>query len=415
MGAEENESYLRSQINYRKQCLYYGAKICSSGFLGSNVREMSVFSKQRSISEPSHLPNRDRFLLPFSIGRKVVFELPYWQKVAARVYPNGLPEPESDDPTQWLFHGRPEESTAPLQVAVARLLGYRWPAELDEKMRLSKRARALVKRCEELARLADDDGIVCIPSVRGEEPAAERLEELLIAAGIKPGKARELACWTELDDWLRNSFFEEHCKLFHDRPFVWHIWDGRKRDGFHALINSHRVCEGRGKGRKLLESLTYAYLGEWITRQKDGVKRGEGGADDRLAAALELQKRLEAILEGAPPFDLFVRWKPLAEQPIGWEPDINDGVRMNIRPFLASDLPNGRAAQGCCAGNPISSGTKTAAKNQLVPRKSTRGSGTGMERPLTSWAPARNPTATAGMTATIRTRPSKRPATLRRW
>ena len=42
-----------------------------------------------------------------------------------------MPEPESDDPTQWLIHGRPESSTAPLQVAVARLLGYRWPAELE--------------------------------------------------------------------------------------------------------------------------------------------------------------------------------------------------------------------------------------------------------------------------------------------
>ena len=66
------------------------------------------------------------------------------------------------------------------------------------------------------------------------------------------------------------------------------------------------------------------------------MKRGEGGAEDRLAAALELQKRLKAILEGEPPFDIFVRWKPLHEQPIGWEPDINDGVRINIRPFLAS-------------------------------------------------------------------------------
>jgi hypothetical protein len=76
------------------------------------------------------------------------------------------------------------------------------------------------------------------------------------------------------------------------------------------------------------------------------VKRGEEGAEGRLAAAVELQNRLKAILDGEPPFDLFVRWKPLARQPIGWEPDINDGVRMNIRPFLASDLPGGRTGAG---------------------------------------------------------------------
>jgi len=303
----------------------------------------------------------------------VPFDLAHWQQVAARKYPDGLPEPESDGPTQWLFHGRPEESTAPLQVAVARLLGYRWPAELDDKMRLSKRARTLVERCDELLKFADDEGIVCIPSVRGEEPAAERLLTLLSACGITPGKVRELARGADLDDWLRNGFFEEHCNLFHDRPFVWHIWDGRKRDGFHALVNYHKLCEGggpasakatagQGKGRKLLESLTYSYLGEWITRQKDGVKRGEDGAEDRLAVALELQKRLVAILEGEPPFDLFVRWKPLADQPVGWEPDINDGVRVNIRPFLASDLPAGRTGAGVLRWKPNIKWTKDRGK-----------------------------------------------------
>jgi hypothetical protein len=299
---------------------------------------------------------------------KVPFDPAHWKKIAAEKYPNGLSEPESDDPTQWLFHGRPEESTAPLQVAVVRLLGYRWPAELDDKMRLSKRARALVKRCDELAEFADNDGIVCIPSVRGEEPATERLLAQLAVAGIKPAKVRELAGEADLDDWLRNGFFEEHCKLFYDRPFVWHIWDGRKRDGFHALVNYHKLCEAGGKGRKLLESLTYSYLGEWISRQKDGVKRGEGGAEDRLAAAMELQKRLEAILEGEPPFDIFIRWKSLSEQPIGWQPDINDGVRMNIRPFLASDLPAGRTGAGVLRWKPNIKWTKDRGKEPERPK-----------------------------------------------
>jgi hypothetical protein len=149
---------------------------------------------------------------------------------------------------------------------------------------------------------------------------------------------------------------------------VWHIWDGRKRDGFHALVNYHELCEDGGKGRKLLESLTYSYLGEWITRQKDGVKRGEGGAEDRLAAALELQKRLEAILEGEPPFDIFVRWKPLAEQAIGWEPDIKDGVRLNIRPFLASDLPAGRTGAGVLRWKPNIKWTKDRGREPERPK-----------------------------------------------
>ena len=107
-----------------------------------------------------------------------------------------------------------------------------------------------------------------------------------------------------------------------------------------------------GRGRRLLESLTYSYLGDWIARQRDGVKRGEGGAEDRLAAALELQKRLVAILEGEPPFDILVRWKPIESQAIGWEPDINDGVRLNIRPFMAQDIPGCNKGAGILRAKP---------------------------------------------------------------
>jgi len=56
---------------------------------------------------------------------KVPFDLERWQRVAEETGP--LPEPSSDDPTQWLFEGRPDQSTASLHVAVGRLLGYRWP------------------------------------------------------------------------------------------------------------------------------------------------------------------------------------------------------------------------------------------------------------------------------------------------
>jgi len=138
---------------------------CTSGLFGERVRQID------------HNLN----VTPATL-LKVPFDLEEWQGAADR-----LPEPESDDPTQWLFHGRPDEAQegTELQVAVARLLGYRWPAELDDKMRLSKRARALVKKCGELAKFADNDGIVCIPAVRGEEPAAERLLKLLAACGIE--------------------------------------------------------------------------------------------------------------------------------------------------------------------------------------------------------------------------------------
>jgi len=134
-----------------------------------------------------------------------------------------------------------------------------------------------------------------------------------------------------LEDWLRNGFFEQHCKLLHQRPFIWHIWDGRK-DGFGVLVNYHKL------NHQLLERITYTYLNDWIKRQEDGAARGEGGAEARLITAKELQKKLKLILEGEPPYDIFVRWKPIEQQPIGWNPDLNDGVRLNIRPFVEAEV-----------------------------------------------------------------------------
>ncbi len=322
----------------------------------------------RKIDQKRNITNATLVKAPFDIDR--------WTQVARERFPSGLPKPYSNDPTQWIFHGHPTGSVfwdedskrtthgrlrsdaTVLQIAVARLIGYRWPSELDPNMMLDDKQREWVARCIELYQFEDEDGIVCIPSVRGEPVASERLLKLLyMAYGDDWNEAILSKLLTEsgspsLDDWLRNRFFEEHCKLFHHRPFIWHIWDGRKRDGFHALINYHKLAEADGKGRRLLESLAYSYLGDWIARQQDGVKRGEEGAEGRLEAARLLKDYLAAILEGEPPLDLFVRWKPLAEQPIGWEPDISNGVRINIRPFMAQDLPNGKKGAGLLRSKP---------------------------------------------------------------
>jgi hypothetical protein len=263
---------------------------------GEYTRSLRIFNQALAVGSPQALID-------------VPFDLAHWQAVAAEKYPNGLPEPHSDDPTQWLFKGDIATSTDPLQVAVARLLGYRWPDQPKDD--------AVVDP------LVDDDGIVCLPGVRGEAPAAERLADLLRAVGYKME--------VDLAVWLRDKFFDEHCKRFHQRPFLWHIWDGRK-DGFSALVNYHKLTY------KALENLTYSYLSDWITAQAADAKSERPGADLRLAAAQALQAKLKLILAGEDPYDIFVRWKPLHEQAIGWHPDLNDGVRMNIRPFVMADI-----------------------------------------------------------------------------
>lgn len=275
--------------------------------------------------------------------KKASFDIEHWRRVASERYPNGLPKPYSDDLTQWIFHGHPFPSTAPLQVAVARLLGYIWPAELDKKMELSDEACSWIERSHSLGKHCDDDGIVCLVPVRGEKPAHERLLALLIEAWetVEPGLWKpsvldkllvDADCGGKgLEVWMQEKFFEQHCKIFCNSPFVWHVWDGLK-DGFGALVNYHLF------DRKNLERLIHTYLGDWIRTQEAGVANGEDGAQTRLAAAKQLKTKLEAILEGQVPYDIFVRWKAVEQQSAGWSPDLNDGVRMNIRPFMNAEV-----------------------------------------------------------------------------
>jgi hypothetical protein len=308
---------------------------CSSAEFFPAVRRVDASSLK--------IPNLTLLKVPFDVVR--------WQEVAAERYPAGIPSPHSDDPTQWLFNGHPRGSDQPLQVAVARLLGYRWPRQTGS----SFIDCPAITEPDGLESHADADGIVCLSALKGEAPAAQRLGALLSAAfGDDWSPARLSALLTEvgfagksLDDWLLDGFFVQHCELFQQRPFVWHVWDGRA-DGFHALVNYHRLAGPDGEGRRTLEKLIYTYLGDWIDGQRDAERRGVAGAEGRLAAALHLKSELEKIRDGEPPYDIFVRWKPLHRQAIGWEPDIDDGVRQNIRPFLtARPLPTGRRGDPC--------------------------------------------------------------------
>jgi hypothetical protein len=269
--------------------------------------------------------------------KQVPFDLEYWSKVAAEKFPYGVPKPFSSEPNQWIFNGNPCKSDDPLQVAVARLLCYRWPRQTGSSF-----PDCSTLGPDGLEKHADDDGIVALSSINREEAAAPRLRALLKDAyGAEWRESvteRQLLADaghadSTLDEWLRDSFFEEHCKLFDHRPFVWHIWDG-ERDGFHALVNYHRLAAPKGEGARLLQKLAQTYLGDWIARCEADMKNGKPNAYKLLKAAKELQVDLLKILEGEAPHDIFVRWKPLHEQAIGWNPDINDGVRLNIRPFL---------------------------------------------------------------------------------
>ena len=272
---------------------------------------------------------------------KVNFDVERWRKVAESEYPEGLPDPFSDDPTQWLFHGHPADAAvgSSLHIALARLCGFRWAAETDADMHVGDETRAWIARTVALPP-GDNEGLLSVPAVAGEKPLVERLRAYLAAAfGTDWSDVLERRLVAEADEaldkkiardgalevWVRDRAFRQHCMLFGQRPFLWHISDGLE-DGFSVFVHYHRF------DRANLRKLTYTLLGDWLARA-----RAENNAL-RYEKGRELQQKLENILEGENPYDIFVRWKSLAQQPLGWDPDLDDGVRQNIRPFVMAGL-----------------------------------------------------------------------------
>ena len=187
-------------------------------------------------------------------------------------------------------------------------------------MRLSDEARDWIARGADLPP-GDIDGLLGVPAVAGEKPLVDRLRAYLAAAfGAAWSDALECRLVAEADEtlekktardgsleaWLRDRAFRQHCALFGQRPFLWHISDGLK-DGFSVFVHYHRFDQAN------LRKLTYTLLGDWLARAKaeNNALRYEKGR--------ELQQKLEKILDGEKPYDIFVRWKSLAQQPLGWD------------------------------------------------------------------------------------------------
>lgn len=213
------------------------------------------------------------------------------------------------------FRGVPDGPQA-AEVVLARLLGFRWPTEAP------------------LASNIQPPWYLCV-----HETAAPSREEDLVRfqrALQQQAPASELAkaSLERLRAWLRNEFFEQHCRSFLDRPFLWQIWDGEP-DGFSVILRCHAL------DRVGLRTLIDEPLTTWLHQLHSAAHLPHADITRLIQAGEQLRARLEAIYLGESPHDVFVRWKPLEAQPIGWDPDWNDGLRLLMRPFLASPAGTG--------------------------------------------------------------------------
>ncbi len=213
----------------------------------------------------------------------------------------------------------------------------------------------LVKRVIE----ADDDGVVPFGRAGGDAPLIDRVRQQLaalfpgldehqveveIANELKRGAKGYRKC-ANLEDWLANAYFEYHASLYKKRPIYWHIASsqGMSPFAFGALVHYHRFDKNR------LAKLRASYVRDTIEdyRREAALADKAGRAEDRLELqakveeAQALDKRLQQIQEGhheGPEggdrdFRILTPWKDPDARPKGWDPDLDDGVKVNIGPF----------------------------------------------------------------------------------
>jgi len=268
---------------------------------------------------------------------------------------------EIDEIVYGLYEITPED-----RELIERDLGDRpaetvWP-QMAGKSTEEKRLEHVLRLLSYLAKTVceeDDDGVVPLVPC-GEEPtilerARHKLDELF---GADRGHEIEAEINNELrvrikgnkncgpkmdmDTWLSTRYFDYHVGLYKHRPIFWHI---QSDDGsFGVLCHYHRFNRNR------LQKLRAHYLATFMDRlrREIGELQGDDSKDARarqeklegnLRAAEELNRKLGLILTGEPDpktgeqYRIQVPWKSDDEQPKGWEPDIDDGVKVNIGPL----------------------------------------------------------------------------------
>jgi hypothetical protein len=209
----------------------------------------------------------------------------------------------------------------------------------------------LVKRVVE----DDEDGIVPFLQVSDETPLLERVRLELaklfpdrdvntVEAEINNELKQKVKGYdrvANIQEWLENVFFAYHVSLYKSRPIFWHIASsqGKKPASFAALVHYLRFDRDRMakvRGTYLREAMD-------VFRREAAQAAKDGRTEDRLEwqARLEegqgfetrLQRVQEGYHQGSDDYRILAPWKAEQEQPKGWSPDIDDGVKVNIEPL----------------------------------------------------------------------------------
>jgi hypothetical protein len=148
-----------------------------------------------------------------------------------------------------------------------------------------------------------------------------------------------------IGQWLQNAFFEYHCELYSNRPIIWHVASaqGTTPFGFGALVSYLRFDRNtmaKLRGNYLREAIE-SFRREAALADKAGQTEQRLDWQTRLEEAQELDRRLQWVQEGRHEgptggkndYRILTPWKSSEERPKGWDPDIDDGVKVNIEPL----------------------------------------------------------------------------------
>ena len=266
------------------------------------------------------------------------------------------------DDEVYKLYGIPDSTRA----IIEETLGDRPPEVIWPQM---ERKTVEQKRMEHVWRLlsyavkrvveADADGVVPFAPLSGETSLLDRVHQELatlfpaqnvnqveveIANELKR-KVKGYKPAAGIGEWLENVYFDYHAALYKKRPIVWHVASsqGGAPFAFGVLCHYHRFDANR------IAKLRSGYLRDAIEtfRRETALAGREGRAGDRveeqarLEEAEALDRKLQAVQEGRRDgpeggerdYRILTPWKSADERPTGWNPDVDDGVKVNIAPL----------------------------------------------------------------------------------
>ena len=240
---------------------------------------------------------------------------------------------------------------------ILRMLGHRWP---EQDQHEADSGRPMID-----AKYIDEDGIIPMSSGTAEESLMERIRRFLdeqvgherstelerdAGAALHWKKSRKIGkqMHSTLERWLRKGFFGFQVSALKKRPIAWLL--SSELGTFQVIVYYQKFTADRLRllRARYVEQAKEALRHRLAEARELGENRKALAAIEALESEIadvdEFDQRLGLLLDGATrEARIWCPWKSAEEQPVGWEPDINDGVRVNIAPvqrlgLLASNV-----------------------------------------------------------------------------